>query len=265
MIKILTLGPKGTYSEIACQKIIEKLDNKAVIRYEPSIDLCFNTFKEDILVLPLENSIDGFVQRTLDLLVKYDNYFISSIERVDVTFSFVTNEVSIDSVDEVYVQYKALQQCLSFLSKFKHLKFIQTESNTESLEKLMENPDKRAAIIPHHLVNFPFELTIHHIEDINPNQTRFACIEKTLHIRNSNNALIVITPNDDRPGLLYDLLHIFKEHNINLKSIISRPIIDKIGLHHFFLELDINHKNIQEIINYFMSIYDVKIRLLGVY
>src|SRR5690606_29877401 len=107
MKKLVTLGPAGTYAEIAAKAFIKNLKEDIKLSYEPSIDFCFEGFREsDYLVIPLENSIDGYIQRSLDLLLLHQASIIDEVN-LPITFSLVSNEVSLDHVDTIYVQFKA--------------------------------------------------------------------------------------------------------------------------------------------------------------
>lgn len=267
--KVVTLGPAGTYSEIATKKLLKVLNMDAKILFEPSIDFCFEKFNEtDYLVLPLENSIDGYIQRTLDLLNSNEHYYINKELSIPITFSLVSNEVSMDEIETVYVQFKTQNQCLNFLHQFKHLKFVITDSNVQSLNLHLKNPKKTAAVVPTHLVSNKHQLVINHIEDELTNQTRFVLIEKKLweeRVEKNLKVLLVLSPNVDRPGLLYNLLGTFAKHNINLSSIMSRPKKDKLGTYHFFLELNLQSKNLKELLSTLKNSIDLNIKILGVY
>lgn len=266
--KLITLGPAGTYSEIAAKKFIKELNIQAKIMYEPSIDFCFESFKTaDYLVLPLENSIDGYIQRTLDLL-NISNAFITHELKLPITFSLVSNETSIEDIETIYVQFKTRNQCQNFFFKYKHFKFVITDSNSQSLLLHQKNPKKTATVIPTHLVKSPHLLTINQLADDQFNQTRFILVDKQKfdHINEINlKALISLTPTLDKPGLLYHLLSYFTNLNINLKSIISRPKASTISAYEFFLEIDVTHKTLEQLIKTISALSNLNIKLLGVY
>ncbi len=266
--KLITLGPSGTYSEIAAKKFIKQLNLQVKITYEPSIDYCFHGFKTaDYLVLPIENSIDGYIQRTLDLL-NISNAFIISELNLPITFSLVSNEASLEDIETVYVQFKTKNQCLDFFFHYKHLKFVITDSNSQSLALHLKNPKHTAAVIPSHLVKSFYQLTIHHIEDQLTNQTRFILIGKNQISPDLNidyKALISLSPTIDKPGLLYHLLSYFTELNINLKSIISRPKMNTLNAYEFFLEVDVNGNTLDQLLKTIHQNKNLNMKLLGVY
>ena len=179
MPKLITLGSPLNYSGLATNLFIKQLNLDVDVVFEPSIDSAFKALKgADYLVLPIENAIDGYIQRSLDLLYKYD-YYITHMLSLTVDFSLVSNETSLDHIHTIYVQFKAKNQCLDFLETLPHVKYIITDSNTESLELHLNKSAGSAAIIPKHLIDKPFLLTIHNVHDQMLNHTRFALIEKT--------------------------------------------------------------------------------------
>ena len=77
MAKLITLGSNLNFSSISATKFIKALNLDVDVSYEHSIDSAFKALEgADYLVLPIENAIDGYIQRTLDLIYKYD-YFIT--------------------------------------------------------------------------------------------------------------------------------------------------------------------------------------------
>ena len=78
---------------------------------------------------------------------------------------------------------------------------------------------------------------------------------------------LLVTPINDRAGLLYDILKVFSNYNLNLKSIVSRPRRDVIGRYSFYIEFDILKENI-EVINKIISELENdfnKVKVIGIY
>ena len=80
----------------------------------------------------------------------------------------------------------------------------------------------------HILEQNDFNIKISHIADSKANETRFFVItndnKKNIYKYNDIEASIVVTANVDRSGILYDILKKFHDLDINLKSIMSRPM-----------------------------------------
>lgn len=257
-MKLAVLGPKGTYSDIAAQKYIKDNNLAYEIEYYPSILKASMAISNDELaILPFENTLDGFVIESLDRIL-YNEYNIISQLKLDIDFAFVSNAKAIEDVKTCYVQFKTHGQCIDFIS---HHEFdvLTTQSNTESLNRLLESEETYGAIIPMHLLDDSFNITIPHIADSQNNETRFFIVSKNKDIKPAEQENLegsaAITALEDRPGILYEILREFQKLDINLKSIMSRPTKQQMGKYIFFFEFIITSNTIHKV-------YDLKEELL---
>ena len=160
---------------------------------------------------------------------------IDSEIKLKIEFDYVYHE----HVKRIYVQYVTKNQCLNFLDKHQDKTIIITDSNAESYQSFLDDPDS-GAIIPRHLVDR--DQVVKQVSDEPDNQTRFLILNpdphnlKVYHENAPYKVSIVITPKLDRPGLLHEILEAFALSKINLISITSRPTKKKIDTYHFFLE-----------------------------
>lgn len=87
-----------------------------------------------------------------------------------------------------------------------------------------------------------FHTVISDVADSLDNHTRFIILYDGLNMEESADeqwkTLLVIHGDNDRPGLLVDILNIFSAEGINLKSIISRPTKKGLGNYNFFIDVD---------------------------
>lgn len=237
-MKIHALGPVGTFSYIAAQ-YYQKLGDE-IICY-PTIDEAVKHLdsEEDIVVVPIENTLDGYVQRTLDLVFEQDVYINEEL-RLPVSFDLIGNCDSIDDIKKIYVQFKANGQCRNLLGKLKNAQIITTESNVESYNKVLEGEEGAAAIIPSHLQGNNFRLHEIGVTDYKENFTRFAVLKKkfkkTFEPKRTVRVCLFIVPTYDHAGLLYGILKKFYYGNINLSAIMSRPKRTEFGKYNFYIE-----------------------------
>ncbi|MDE7161594.1 MAG: ACT domain-containing protein, partial [Anaeroplasmataceae bacterium] len=237
MKKLAVLGPKGTYSDVACTK----LGSPYSIEYYPNIYSVLEqvTEEKDALV-PFENTLDGFVMESLDGIIKY-NLWITEQVKLDVNFQCISFEKSMEDIHTVYVQFKAYGQCVDYIQK-NHLTPIITQSNIESLNLLKETRKTGfAAIIPAHTEATEFLFVEKNIIQSLHNETRFVRISKKMPTQPQQkhfNCSITITPSQDEPGILYSILKVFSEYSINLKAILSRPRKDYMGKYIFYIEVE---------------------------
>lgn len=241
MKNIAVLGPKHTYSDEACD-LFEKTTGQSFKHvYATNIREVMKLINEvGMGILPIENTLEGYIGQHIDLLLEF-GFIIDSEVILDISFSLVS-QVDLKAIEVIYVQYATKNQCLKFLNQYKDIDVIITDSNVTSYQMYLENKNS-AAIVPNHLV-CDEKLVIKDVADLMINHTRFLILKKkddgfSLYYKQRDiKATIVITPLDDRPGLLYDILKVFSNKQINLISIMSRPTKKEIGTYHFLIELE---------------------------
>ena len=251
MKAIATLGPPGTFSDIATQKYLHHLGHPEnfTIRYYRSIKQAFHSVGAgcDYGVLPIENLSEGFVQVVLDLLQEGDLELIHELF-LPIHFSFVANASDLSTLEQIYVQFVAKGQCANFLESFQKTTIVSTESNIESLNLLQASQTPAGAIAPADAVNSgDFPTLIENVGDYRHNTTRFVTLApqgiasytrpEAVDASESKTSLVILDDND-YPGLLVSLLGCFSKRSINLRSIMSRPTRAYIGKYHFFIDIE---------------------------
>lgn len=252
--KIAVLGPKGTFSDMAYlqykRQYEEETGKVLEAEYYPTIDDVFSAVYDDACcelgIVPIENTLDGYVQRTLDLLLEKDVRIIDE-NTVKVQFSLVANAGDVADIDNLYVQFKANGQCRQFIKSLSGVNIVTTESNMESYYKL-EDIKGRAAIVPAHIAEAENSgrLVVDGVTDAENNHTRFVIFKRSSSIalgevkgtKNKVRMPVYIIPKTDRPGLLYEILKEFYDKQINLISIMSRPTKQELGTYNFYIEID---------------------------
>ncbi len=266
--KIVTLGPSGTFSEVACKKLSEYEGKDYQIELYPTISMAAKKIAEyGFGILPFENTLDGYVQETLDMLHKYDLYIDKDIS-VPVHFKFVSKSNDIKNVKKIYVQFKAKGQCLDFINKY-GFEVIETESNVTSYERLKNSGPTYGAIIPMHINDSLFKLEILNVEDSENNITRFLVLKKNqdIPIDSDITCSLILDAKKDEPGILIEALVKFYALKINLSAIMSRPTKEELGKYFFYTEFK-TCKNIKEISSLIERINEegnFKIKCLGFY
>lgn len=251
---IAALGPANTFSEIAAQMYMARTGPEATIELYPTIKRVFSAVGKrcEIGILPIENMLDGYIPQVLDMLLHSRLTVIDEL-LVPVHFSFAANGASMDEIKRVFVQFVSQGQCSDFIEQLPtHVEIITTESNGESLERILHGNTGDGAVIPSHaLKSFNFPLIVNNINDYIENKTRFIVVaeqEQAYREDLSYKTSIAILEGTDRPGMLSDILSAFARRDINLVSIISRPTKESMGKYHFFIDIDgyARDKHIQE-------------------
>ncbi|MBE6008191.1 MAG: prephenate dehydratase [Lachnospiraceae bacterium] len=276
MMKLAVLGPKGTFSDNASDLYIKETGDKMERVYFSTIDEAFHSVGKtcDIGIIPIENTLDGYVQRTIDLLSEEDVHIKEEIT-IPVQFSLLANAQDKDSIKRLYVQFKANGQCRHFLDSLGGVSVVTTESNMESFYKLESGIEGDAAIVPAHVAgNLSARFKLENITDSISNFTRFVVIVPGRPCEEIADGMdfkapVYISPETDRPGMLFDMLSGFQKNDLNLVSIISRPTKKEMGTYNFFMEIkshsskkDVLLKVLDELGAYYgiklMGMYSVK-------
>lgn len=250
--QIAVLGSEGTFCDSASVAYGQRRAQNFSETFYPTFEDTFHAVGEDCPygILPIENTLDGYVQRTLDLLLECEQQQLRIVDEitVPVQFSLVARTRSFEKIRRLYVQFKANGQCRKMIQKMPQVKIITTENNVESYEKLLAGKDGDAAIIPHHLYQSSrFSFGIEDVTDRSNNYTRFVILrhgerswpKDCPHQGKTVKAALYFLPEeDDKPGLLHEFLSEFSTRKINMISIMSRPTKRKIGTYHFFVEVN---------------------------
>ena len=238
MIKIATLGPKGTFSHEAALR----RNKKAEIVFKNTVWDIFesvNNNKVEEGIAPLENSVSGTIGLTLDALMEFDLNIINEII-LPIKHNLVGHN-GIKDIGILYVHPSTYEQCEKFIRKnLPEAKIIPTSSNADSAQMILKHDDKtKAAIVPQEAIEiYNLKIIKKNIQDNKFNVTRFIVISKNdAKPTNRDRTSIAIYPQVDKPGLLYSLLGEFAKRNVNLTKIESRPSKGRLGDYIFFIDL----------------------------
>ncbi len=228
--EIYTLGPAGTFSDEAAQKVAGP-DSK-IIYTRTFSETLFKASQQPqaVAVVPIENSVAGIVDQVQDLLLTEDMIIWAEIN-LPVRYALIAN-VPMDQVKTHFAHPQANGQTASFAAHHLSESLVEfTHSNVESgvlFLQALEKDDPVAAVVPmSYAENHPEYVKAEDIQDYKNNTTRFLVVQK----RNEAYApdfsyqktSIFVEFEEDRAGLLYELLSIFNQHNINLCRLESRP------------------------------------------
>jgi prephenate dehydratase len=273
--KIYVLGPAGTYSGSAAQRYRDYLlhagqTKDPEISYTRSIPEALELASQSLdarAVAPIENSETGAVVATQDHLAKH-GLFIEWEINVRIRFSLVS-DVPLAQVARVYSQPVAFEQCDIFTAK--HLRAAEvtfTKSNVDSGVRWASAPptERAAAIVPSDYTPArPPALVVPELQNSERNTTRFVVVRGgggTGDFSRAKTSLL-IEPDADRPGLLFEILSVFKKHDINLCRIESRPERTRPWAYVFYMDITNNPNTESAVRELFAAPW--KVVLLGTY
>lgn len=227
---IATLGPEGTYSHRAARKL-----GDSVAFYDGVHEIAEAVVRSEVEggVVPIENSIEGSVNATLDVLSDYDVYITREIV-VEVHHALIAGS---DDFQEIVSHPQALAQCRSYLKE--HYPDVDLRSVSSTARGVEVARSEGVAAIAHpSLAGDDLRVIAEDIQDKEANSTRFVRLD-TEHLEEvgpDSKTTVILYPGEDRPGLLYDILGVFKERGINLTRIESRPSKRELGDYVFHID-----------------------------
>ena len=246
--KIALLGPKGTYSHAA----VHKYDSVLEPVFFPTITAVIESVRKgeyQKAVLPFENSIQGTVVEMIDGLYEHKLQIADEVV-LDIAHCIAgIEEIDTKNIDAIYSHPQALGQCKNYIqNRFPQAKVIPTASTAAAFEKIKSENVKTALAIGSEFGAEGAGLTIldTNIQDLKDNQTVFVVIDPEIEKSPLKHSWFVLHPREDRVGLLYDILGLFKERNINLNNIVSRPAKEGLGVYLFYVSIDISSTEVRQ-------------------
>lgn len=234
MYRVSFQGERGAYSEDA-----------AISFFKESIDtIPFSTFAEvvestqndntDYSVLPVENSLEGSVGESYDLLVSTDLTIVGEIY-YRIKHCLIGFD-SIDNTDTVYSHPQALGQCRKFIHEHK-LKTIPTYDTAGSVRIIKDLNKKNISCIASKRASEIYQVPIirEGIEDNVNNYTRFLVLSK--NPQDGDKTSIIFSVKHEA-GALFSILKEFNDHNVNLTKIESRPNKSTPWEYNFYMDFD---------------------------
>lgn len=240
-MKILTLGPEGTFSSEAAQQLFP---NEQII-YAPNFDAMFLMLEEEpeiIGIVPIENSLHGSVHEVLDFLYRTK---VRIWQVHDLRIRHAIGALKPGNITRIASHPQALAQCSTYLREhYPDAERFPVSSTRYAIDLARENSDTAAIAPDKTLEKQGFPLLDRNIEGSN-NTTRFAVVGVADPYPGTQrtHTSIVLHPHEDRPGLLHALITPFKVYDVNMSKIESRPSGEKLGDYIFFIDFNGTEEN----------------------
>ncbi|MBD1999447.1 prephenate dehydratase [Leptolyngbya sp. FACHB-541] len=247
---IAYLGPPGTNAEAAaliCAKwLLETTEEESLLCPYPSITQTLRataTRETDLVVVPVENSIEGSVSVTLDALWQLDTLRIQKALVLPISHALLSYSPALEQIQTVYSHPQALAQCQSWLERaLPNVQLIPTNSTTEALQYLDRDSSSGAISSQRAAQLYKLPVLAHPINDHPDNCTRFWILSLQPSPGGSHTSL-ALSFSANLPGALVRPLQSFAERGINLSRIESRPTKRSLGEYLFFVDIEADEKD----------------------
>jgi chorismate mutase/prephenate dehydratase len=247
-LTIAYFGPEATFTH---QVAIKHFGRDCEFSAVPSIsDVFFEVERKraDYGVVPIENSTEGVVNHTLDMFMESDLKIVAEREEA-ISQNLLSISGRIKNIKSVYSHPQALAQCRKWLDS--HLPGVAIHSAASTADAAVHATlDGSCAAIASLLAGQIYHLkpVALNIEDSTENATRFLVIGHKSPEATGKDKTSVLLSVKDRVGALYDILQPFRQADVNLTKIESRPTKKKAWEYIFFVDF-IGHQSEKRVQN----------------
>lgn len=265
-IKIAFLGPIGTFSQAA---VFKHFGNEIETVTTETIEEVFQqvaAHRSDYGVVPIENTITGVIQPTLNALINSMPQICGEII-LPIHQNLLRPAAAKIAIKHVYGHEQSLMQCKNWLAT--HLPTAEkiAVSSNGAAAKLVQNSHDSAAIAGDLAAEiYSLKKIAVHIEDNAQNQTRFLIIgsQSTPPSGSDKTTLLITTPHT--PGALIKLIQPFADCKVNITWIESRPYQHRTWSYLFFLDIEGHQedKNVNKALTQ-LATQPVMVSILGSY
>ncbi|KAJ5334279.1 uncharacterized protein N7506_008062 [Penicillium brevicompactum] len=250
-LRVAFLGPLASFSHQAAAESFGRLS--ADLQPKSSFNDAFAALQQnqaDFAVIPCENSTNGSVVQTLDLLADRDNsypdvkvcgeYYLTVHHCLLTRKGLYPSWAEYDgSITKLYTHPQAWGQCETFLGKyFKGVERQDVSSTSKGGEIVSKDFEERGGAIASRFAaeHHGTDVLVENIEDRADNTTRFLILRNGCALETTHKTLVSFLIDHASPGALANALLIFKKHGLNLTSINTRPSLKKPWQYIFFVE-----------------------------
>ena len=225
--RVAYLGPAGTFSEQAAEAFFGvSIDHVPCANFEEVFDATASG-RAAFGVVPIENSTEGAVTRSLDLFLTSPLHIIGETSLL-VRHNLLRKTNVLEGIEAVYAHPQALAQCQNWLNThLPHAERHAAASNAEGAQIAAENPAAAAIASTRAASQHGLHVVAPAVQDEPYNRTRFAvmCLPQTLAMSEASGqdctSLVLSVVN--RPGALYELIEPLKRHGVSMTRFESRP------------------------------------------
>src|SRR5579863_898220 len=236
-IRIAYLGPEHTYSHEAARG---RFGLSASYEPQPSIAAVFQALdnqRADYGVVPVENSTEGSVGLTLDLLIDTPMVIIGEI-LLPIRHALMSREGDRAKIQKILSHQQSLGQCRDYLAaNYPHCELEAVSSNALAARRAAAEPSAAAICSAAAATAYGLKLIAENIQDVAENVTRFLVLGREPAARSGADKTSLLFALPERAGALYRGLSLFARDKINLTMIQSRPQRERSWAYIFFVDL----------------------------
>ncbi len=265
-LRVCFLGPEGSFTHLAT---LRHLGSSVQLVSKSSIDDVFTEVEQrrtEFGVVPVENSLEGSVGRTLDLFIDSDLKVFAEV-LLPVSHDLLSLSRRLSNIERVYSHPQAFAQCRNWLKEnLSNREWREVDSTAQAAQKAAADPEGAAIASEFAGRRYGLHTLKKRIEDSAFNITRFLVISRRKAKKGRRDRTSLLLSLKDEPGSLVRALEPLAQEGINLTKIESRPLKRKAWEYIFFIDLDghISERRIQSTLKEVES-YCLFLKVLGSY
>jgi chorismate mutase/prephenate dehydratase len=265
-LTVAFLGPQGTYSELAMRARFGQATQGLACLTIDEIFRSVESGSADFGVVPVENSSEGIVSRTLDILLQ-SPLSISAEVVLPIQHNLMARHNNLASVTTVCAHPQALAQCQNWLStQAPQLERRAVASNAEAA-RLAAHDDTIAALASEHAAAcYGLQILHSKVQDDPHNRTRFAVIGESYPASTGCDQTSFILSVENQPGAIYHLLEPLAKHDVTILHLASRPARNGAWEYYFYIDVA-GHQDDASLAVALRELHDIAsfIKILGSY
>jgi chorismate mutase/prephenate dehydratase len=237
-LTIAFLGPEGTFTEAAALK---RFGGAIQEQSCSTIDEVFRAVASGTVhygVVPVENSSEGAVGRTLDLLMNTTLQICGEVI-LPIHQCLLGQQSELSAINSVYSHPQSFGQCQGWLNThLPHAARIPVASNAEAARLASENPHSAAIAGIQAAALFGLQVLVENIEDDANNTTRFLVLGNQQVASSGSDKTSLVMSAANRPGAVHDLLVPLAKHGVSMTKLESRPARSGLWEYVFFMDVE---------------------------
>ena len=238
-IRVSYLGPEGTFSEQAVRKHFGRAVEAVPV---PSVDEAFRRCESggaQFSVVPAENSTEGVVGRTLDLLVTTPLRICAEVE-LRVQQNLLSREESLRAIKRIYSHSQSLAQCNGWLAQnLPGVERVPVASNAEAAQRAAQEEGAAAIAGQGAGERYGLNALARSIEDDPNNTTRFLVLGNIDPAPSGRDRTSLVMSAENKPGAVHALLSPLAAHGVSMSRIESRPARARTALWEYLFFIDV--------------------------
>ena len=240
------LGPEGTYSE---QAVVRQFGRAVDAKACASIDEIFREVEAkaaDFGVIPIENSTEGTVSRSLDMLLNSPLKICGEVA-LPIHHHLLTRSGKMESqeagaavrVTRICSHAQSLAQCINWLN-LHHPELERVPVSSNGIAAKMAAEDATVAAIAGDFAARRYELlpVASHIQDVPRNTTRFAVIGTIATEPSGRDHTSIVFSVANKAGAVYEALEPLARHGVSMTRFESRPARTGVWVYHFYIDIE---------------------------